>query len=89
MSQLLAGGVPGQGDLGCPRLPTAQTYALTDRVSLGHYLDHVRVPTFLIQGQDDTLSNLQEAIATYRGLKAGKVPVSMAWQSWGPRRHER
>lgn len=63
--------------------PTAQTYALTDRVSVGHYLDHVRVPTFLIQGQNDTLFNLQEAIATYRGLKARKVPVSMAWQSWG------
>jgi len=41
------------------------------------------VPTFLIQGQNDTLFNLQEAVATYRGLKARKVPVSMAWQSWG------
>ena len=63
--------------------PTAQTYALTDRVSVGHYLDRVTVPTFLIQGQNDTLFNLQEAVATYRGLKARKVPVSMAWQSWG------
>ena len=63
--------------------PTAQTYALTDRVSVGHYLDRVNVPTFLIQGQNDTLFNLQEAVATYKGLKARKVPVSMAWQSWG------
>ncbi|HEY5182604.1 MAG TPA: CocE/NonD family hydrolase, partial [Dermatophilaceae bacterium] len=63
--------------------PTAQTYALTDRVSVGHYLDRVRVPTFLIQGQNDTLFNLQEAVATYRDLRARKVPVSMAWQSWG------
>jgi len=63
--------------------PTEQTYALTDRVSVGHYLDRVTVPTFLIQGQNDTLFNLQEAAATYRGLKARKVPVSMAWQSWG------
>jgi len=63
--------------------PTTQTYALTDRVSVGHYLDRVAVPTFLIQGQNDTLFNLQEAIATYKGLKARKVPVSMAWQSWG------
>jgi predicted acyl esterase len=63
--------------------PTTQTYALTDRVSVGHYLDRVRVPTFLIQGQNDTLFNLQEAVATYRGLKARGVPVSMAWQSWG------
>jgi ABC-2 type transport system ATP-binding protein len=63
--------------------PTTQTYALTDRVSVGHYLDRVKVPTFLIQGENDTLFNLQEAVATYRGLKARKVPVSMAWQSWG------
>jgi ABC-2 type transport system ATP-binding protein len=63
--------------------PTTQTYALTDRVSVGHYLDRVRVPTFLIQGQNDTLFNLQEAVATYQGLKARGVPVSMAWQSWG------
>ena len=63
--------------------PTTQTYALTDRVSVGHYLDRVNVPTFLIQGQNDTLFNLQEAVATYSGLKARKVPVSMAWQSWG------
>ncbi|HEX7536157.1 MAG TPA: CocE/NonD family hydrolase [Dermatophilaceae bacterium] len=63
--------------------PSAQTYALTDRVSAGHYLDRVTVPTFLIQGQNDTLLNLQEAVATYQGLKAHHVPVSMAWQSWG------
>ena len=63
--------------------PTEETFALTDRVSVGHYLDRVNVPTFLIQGQNDTLFNLQEAAATYKGLKARKVPVSMAWQSWG------
>jgi predicted acyl esterase len=63
--------------------PTAQSYPLTNRVSVGHYLDQVRVPTFLIQGQNDTLFNLQEAVATYQGLKARRVPVSMAWQSWG------
>jgi predicted acyl esterase len=63
--------------------PTADTYRLTDRVSVAHYLDRVRVPVFLIQGQNDTLFNLQEAVATYQGLKARGVPVAMAWQSWG------
>jgi predicted acyl esterase len=63
--------------------PTPQTFALTDRVSVGHYLDLVDVPVFLIQGENDTLFNLQEAVATYRGLKDRGVPVSMAWQSWG------
>ena len=63
--------------------PTASTLTLTDRVSVAHYLDKVTVPTFLIQGENDTLFNLQEAVATYRGLKQRGVPVTMAWQSWG------
>jgi ABC-2 type transport system ATP-binding protein len=63
--------------------PTAATTALTDRVSVAHYIDKVKVPTFLIQGENDTLFNLQEATATYRSLKARGVPVTMAWQSWG------
>ena len=63
--------------------PTPDTYALTDRVSVAHYLDEVDVPVFLIQGQNDTLFNLQEAAATYEGLRARGVPVTMAWQSWG------
>ena len=63
--------------------PTTDTFTLTDRVSVGHYLDRVHVPVFLIQGENDTLFNLQEAVATYRGLKARRVPVAMAWQSWG------
>ncbi len=63
--------------------PTPRTAQLTDRVSVGHYLDKITVPVFLIQGENDTLFNLQEAVATYRGLKSRGVPVSMAWQSWG------
>lgn len=63
--------------------PTTDTYRLTDRVSVAHYLDRVQVPVFLIQGENDTLFNLQEAAATYRGLKSRGVPVAMAWQSWG------
>ena len=63
--------------------PTSSTYQLTDRVSVSHYVDKVQVPTFLIQGENDTLFNLQEATATYRSLKARGVPVTMAWQSWG------
>lgn len=63
--------------------PTPTTFELTDRVSVGHYIDRVKVPTFLIQGENDTLFNLQEAASTYRSLKARGVPVTMAWQSWG------
>ncbi len=63
--------------------PTSSTYRLTDRVSVGHYIDKVKVPTFLIQGENDTLFNLQEATATYRSMRERGVPVTMAWQSWG------
>jgi ABC-2 type transport system ATP-binding protein len=63
--------------------PTADTFSLTNRVSVGHYLDRVTVPTFLIQGENDTLFNLHEAAATYSALRARGVPVTMAWQSWG------
>jgi ABC-2 type transport system ATP-binding protein len=63
--------------------PTTSTFQLTDRVSVGHSIDKVEVPTFLIQGENDTLFNLQEATATYRSLEARGVPVTMAWQSWG------
>ena len=57
--------------------------AFTNQVSVGHYLDDVVSPTFLLQGEKDTLFNLQEAVATYRGLRARGVPVKMVWQSWG------
>ena len=86
-------------DVGCPNFrteacqakatldtlgyPTADTYALTDQVSVGHYLSRIRIPTLLVQGEADTLFNLQEAAATYRGLKAQGTPVKMVWQSWG------
>lgn len=63
--------------------PTSDTYELTDRVSVAHYVDEVKVPTFLIQGENDTLFNLQESVATYKSLKSRGVPVTMAWQSWG------
>ncbi|GAB3591981.1 hypothetical protein GCM10027446_11830 [Angustibacter peucedani] len=86
-------------DVGCPNFrteacaakvqldtlgyPSAETTALTDQVSVGHYLPQVRIPTLLLQGEADTLFDLQEAVATYRGLKAQGTPVKMVWQSWG------
>ncbi len=47
------------------------------------YLHRVKTPTLLVQGQADTLFNLNEATATYRTLKAQGTPVKMIWQSWG------
>lgn len=51
--------------------------------SVATYLDKVRVPTLLVQGQHDTLFNLNEAIATYRALQAQGTPVKMIWSRFG------
>jgi ABC-2 type transport system ATP-binding protein len=47
------------------------------------YLADVHVPTFLQQGQADSLFDLQESVATYQALKAQGTPVALEWQSWG------
>ncbi|MEU0202273.1 MULTISPECIES: CocE/NonD family hydrolase [unclassified Streptomyces] len=62
---------------------TAELLAFAHRVSPVSYLHRVKAPTLLVQGQADTLFNLNEATATYRTLAAQGTPVKMIWQSWG------
>ncbi|MFH9586294.1 CocE/NonD family hydrolase [Streptomyces luteogriseus] len=62
---------------------TAELLAYARRVSPVSYLHRVDTPTLLVQGQADTLFNLNEATATYRTLEAQGTPVNMIWQSWG------
>ncbi len=84
-------GCPNFADEVCPTAlklntlgyPDADMRAIAERSSVAHYLDRVTAPTLLVQGQKDTLFNLQEAVATYRGLKRQGTPVRMVWQSWG------
>ncbi|MFD3973163.1 CocE/NonD family hydrolase [Streptomyces cyaneofuscatus] len=52
-------------------------------VSPVSYLDRVKAPTLIIQGQADSLFNLNEATATYKTLKAQGTTAKMIWQSWG------
>jgi putative CocE/NonD family hydrolase len=59
------------------------TTALANHASVGSYARKVTVPTLLVQGEKDTLFNLNEAAATYAQLKAQGTPVKMIWQSWG------
>ncbi len=47
------------------------------------YASKIKIPTLLVQGEKDTLFNLNEASATYAQLKAQGTPVKMVWQSWG------
>jgi ABC-2 type transport system ATP-binding protein len=63
--------------------PNDATLLFSRHASVESFVDQIRIPTLLAQGQSDTLFNLQEAIATYRSLKAQGVPVKMMWESWG------
>ncbi|SOE08062.1 CocE/NonD family hydrolase [Streptomyces sp. Ag109_G2-15] len=66
-----------------PARATAELLAYLRSVSPVSYLNRVEAPTLLVQGQADSLFNLNEATATYQTLKAQGVPTRMIWQSWG------
>ncbi len=59
------------------------TEALARHASVASYVKQVKAPTLIVQGQKDTLFNLNEAVATYGSLRAQGTPVKMVWQSWG------
>jgi predicted acyl esterase len=63
--------------------PDAKTVALARHASVSTYMKRITVPTLLVQGQNDTLFNLQEATATFHALRAQGTPTRMVWQSWG------
>ena len=63
--------------------PDAGTVALAKHASVSSYMSKIKIPTLLVQGQKDTLFNLNEASATYAALKKQGTPVKMVWQSWG------
>ncbi|WP_369393089.1 CocE/NonD family hydrolase [Streptomyces sp. CG1] len=62
---------------------TARLLAYARSVSPATYLSRVQAPTLLVQGQADSLFNLNEATASYRTLKAQGTPTALIWQSWG------
>ena len=86
-------------DVGCPNFvaeacvakaqmdavgyPTDDTLTFARHASVSSYVKKVRVPTLLMQGENDTLFNLQEAVATYQALQAQGTETKMIWQSWG------
>jgi ABC-2 type transport system ATP-binding protein len=57
--------------------------ASLEHASVASYLNSIKIPVFLLQGENDTLFNLNEAAATYKALRSRGVPVKMIWQSWG------
>jgi ABC-2 type transport system ATP-binding protein len=84
-------GCPNFATFVCPALVVAGSLGFFDaaseqslrHASVASYLDRITIPTLLVQGDKDTLFNLNEAAATYQALKARGVPVRMIWQSWG------
>ncbi len=84
-------GCPNFADFVCPALVTGgstgffqpDAVASLRHASVASYAKKVRIPTLLMQGENDTLFNLNEAVATYRTLKQQRTPVQMVWQSWG------
>lgn len=74
---------PALATAGSTGFPQPGTVAHLRHASVASYLPRIRIPTLLMQGEHDTLFNLDEAAATYRALKAQRTPVRMIWQSWG------
>lgn len=75
----------------CPAAVTAGTTGTLDagtvqelrKRSVSSYVSKVRVPTLLLQGQSDTLFNLNEATATFEALRRQKVPTKLIWINGG------
>lgn len=75
----------------CPAVVTAGTTGTLDPTtvaelrsrSVASYVRKVRIPTLLLQGQSDTLFNLNEATATFRSLQAQGVPTRLVWINGG------
>ncbi len=66
-----------------PKAATEKMLAYARGVSPVSYVDRINAPTLLVQGQADTLFNLNEARATYDRLRERGVDTRMIWQSWG------
>lgn len=63
--------------------PDEKTLALARHASVASYVSQIKIPTLLVQGQHDTLFNLQEAVATYKALRAQGTEARMSWFSGG------
>jgi len=84
-------GCPNFTDMACVANAELQTQGYFGKTTLGlarhasvsSYASKVKAPTLVVQGQKDTLFNLQEAVATFRQLRANGTEAKMIWQSWG------
>lgn len=90
-SRLTSGTCPNFDPQVCPSLlnnalantPDPATLRLLRHASVASFIDKIKIPTLLMQGQADTLFNLNESVATYSALRKNDVPVKLVWHSWG------
>jgi ABC-2 type transport system ATP-binding protein len=73
----------GYAELMANAIDTPDLYRFARHASVESYMSRIRIPTLLMQGQGDSLFNLNEATATYQALREQHTPVKMIWQSWG------
>ncbi|MFE6102069.1 CocE/NonD family hydrolase [Streptomyces laurentii] len=66
-----------------PQAGADRMLAYARSVSPVSYLDKVKAPTLLVQGQTDSLFNLNEAQRSYDRLRGQGVDTKMIWQSAG------
>lgn len=84
-------GCPNFAFFVCPTLVTAAATGTLDpsataslrHASVSSYVSKVTIPTLVIQGENDTLFNLNEGIANYRALQNQGTPTKMIWISGG------
>jgi ABC-2 type transport system ATP-binding protein len=62
---------------------TASSKQLLAGASVESRIGQLKAATLLLQGQSDTLFNVNEAVATYTELKQRGVPVAMTWNYGG------
>ncbi len=63
--------------------PDPATVAMLRSDSMVGYGSTVHAATLLMQGEADTLFNIDEAVANYNLLRANGVPTKLVIQSWG------
>jgi ABC-2 type transport system ATP-binding protein len=74
---------PSNLESGALGYPDRATTDLLRHASAASFMDRIRIPTLLMQGEADTLFTIAEAVANYRGIKANGAPVKLVLQSWG------
>ncbi len=75
----------------CPSLVTAGVLGTVDagttrnlrHASVSTYFKKITIPTLIIQGQSDTLFNINEGVANYKALKKQGTVAKMIWFNGG------